>query len=77
MKRDTYGRFSKVQNIEIPLPSPISFIKYAILLLIFLPWIYLMLYKFDFLNQVENGMISLFGEKCQQKCSCPTQNNPY
>ena len=75
MKRDKNGRFSKEQRIEIPMPSPISFIKYILLIIIFLPWIYLMLFKFNFLNELQNWLMFLFGEKCLQKCE--NQNGPY
>ena len=47
MKRDIHGRFSKNDTVEFPLPSISFFTKYFLLLILLLPWIYLVLYRLN------------------------------
>ena len=76
MKRDKNGRFLGTKKIEIAIPFLASFLKYFILLLVFMPWAYLSITKLDLISLTKNALTSLFGPiNCD--CECPTQNNPY
>lgn len=78
MKRDKNGRFLGSKKIEISIPSITSFLKYFILVLIFLPWAYLSISKFDLLSVTKNALTSLFGPiNCDCECECPSHNSPY
>ena len=75
--RGKNGRFIKsIKNpsIEINFPTPQSLLKYFILLIIFLPWIYLSFFKFDLTSILENAFGKLFGPN---DCSCPSPKNEY
>ena len=74
MKRGKNGRFIKHPNIEFNLPTPYGIFKYSILLFIFLPWIYLSIFKFNIISTLENAFDSLFGPR---DCSCPSPKNDY
>ena len=70
MKREKNGRFKKNPKFEIEFPSPKSIIKYLFILIIFLPWIYLMIFKYDIAHMLEIGLSKLFDlemQECQQK----------
>ena len=54
MKRAKNGRFIKNPNIQFDFPEPYAILKYIILLVVFLPWIYLSFYKLDALSTFEN-----------------------
>lgn len=73
MNRGKNGRFIKNPNIEINLPTPYGLFKYSLILLIFLPWIYLTIFKFDILSVFETAFSGLFG----QRCECPSPKTPY
>ena len=68
MNREKNGRFKKNTKFEIEVPSPISMIKYLFMLIVFLPWIYLMVFKYDIMQFIEDKLSSIFGEK---ECECP------
>ena len=74
--RGKNGRFIKNQKIEFDFPTPYAVLKYISLFIVFLPWIYLAIFKFDAISIFENAFIKLFGPN---NCSCPTpsQNNDY
>ena len=70
MKRDKNGRFKKNPKFEIEFPPPKSIIKYIFILIILLPWIYLMIFKYDIVHMLEIGLSKLFDlemQECQQK----------
>ena len=70
MKRDKNGRFQKSPKFEIEFPSPKSIIKNLFILIILLPWIYLMIFKYDVVHMLEIGLSKLFDlelQECQQK----------
>ena len=69
MNREKNGRFAKKNNIEINIPSIASLVKYSILLILFAPWLYLLI-KFDAKKILENGLSNLFGPG---ECICPNQ----
>jgi len=77
MQREKNGRFKR-KKIEIELPSLSFLIKYSILIAVLLPWIYFLLFKFDILASIQNGLIILFGP-IQESCECPSQSQkaPY
>ena len=60
MKRDKNGRFLSNKKIEIDIPSVSSFLKYLILLFIFLPWAYLSVSKFDLISLAKKALTFLF-----------------
>ena len=74
MKRAKNGRFIKNPNIQFDFPEPYAILKYIILLVVFLPWIYFSFYKFDALSTFENFLNRLFGPN---ECTCPNSNKPY
>ncbi len=76
MLRDKNGRFSKNQKVEIDIPSISVMLKYFIILFILAPWVYLILYKFDIKEIIENGFSKLFGP-IDCSCSCPSPDKPY
>ena len=70
MKRDKNGRFKKNPKLEIEFPSPKSIFKYLFILIILLPWIYLMIFKYDITHLLEIDLSKLFDlemQECQQK----------
>ena len=58
--RDKRGRFSKVDKLEIPIPSYIALLKYSILLFILLPWFYILTFRFEIFRAIEELMEYLF-----------------
>ena len=44
------------------------------MLIVFLPWIYLMVFKYDIMQFIEDKLSSIFGEK---ECECPKTKTPY
>ena len=78
MKRDKNGRFLSNKKIEITIPSIGTFLKYSIMILIFLPWVYLSISKLDLISVIQKALASLFGPiDCECDCECPSQKNPY
>ena len=78
MKRDKNGRFLGTKKIEIAIPSLSSFLKYFLLVIVFLPWAYLSITKLDLISFTKNALTSLFGPiNCDCECECPTHKNPY
>ena len=78
MKRDKNGRFLGTKKNETTIPSLSSFLKYFLLLIVFLPWAYLSITKLDLISFTKNALTSLFGPiKCDCECECPTHKNPY
>ncbi len=78
MKRDKNGRFLSNKKIEITIPSIGTFLKYLIMMLIFLPWVYLSISKLDLISLIQKTLASLFGPiDCECDCECPSQKNPY
>ena len=69
--RGKNGRFTKNPTVEIDIPTPNAILKYIILFIVFLPWIYLSIFKFDAIANLENVFAKLFGPK---ECICPTQS---
>ena len=68
MKRYKSGRFKMNPKFEIL--SHKSIIKYIFILIILLPWIYLMIFKYDIAHMLEIGLSKLFDlemQECQQK----------
>lgn len=74
MNRGKNGRFIKNPNIKFDLPTPYGIFKFSLLLVIFLPWIYLTVFKFDIFSALEKTFDLLFGPT---QCSCPSQKTPY
>ena len=58
--RDKRGRFSKVDKLEIPIPSIGVVLKYAILLFLLLPWLYIITFRFEFFRMIGEIMEYLF-----------------
>lgn len=58
--RDKKGRFSKVDKLEIQVPSLFLLFKYSIVFLVLLPWIYILAFRFEILKTVEDLMEYLF-----------------
>ena len=78
MKRDKNGRFLTNKKIEIIIPSIGTFLKYFIMMLIFLPWVYLSISKLDLISVIQKALTSLFGPiDCECDCECPSQKTPY
>lgn len=84
MKRDKNGRFLGAKKIEITIPSIASFLKYLVLIFIFLPWAYLSISKLDLISLTKKLLASLFGPiNCECECDCSdpiqgqNQKNPY
>ena len=72
--------FWLIKKIEISIPSVSSFLKYLILVFIFLPWACLSVPKFDLISLVKKALTFLFGPiNCE--CDCPnpipSQKTPY
>ena len=67
MLRDKNGRFAKNTKVEIDIPSLTGILKYLIICFILGPWIYLIIYKFDIKEVIENGFSRLFGPV---ECTC-------
>lgn len=74
--RGKNGRFTKNPKIEFDFPTPYAMLKYLALFFVFLPWIYLMIFKFDIFAIFEQFFVKLFGPN---NCSCqtPSQENDY
>ena len=68
MNRDGNGRFIKKYQIEISIPSPIALCKTLILIIIFLPWIYIIFYRFDVLRFFEELFSFMMGAKEFSQC---------
>ena len=67
MIREKNGRFAKNTKVEIDIPSLSGILKYFIICFVLAPLIYLILYKFDIKEIIENGFSRLFGPV---ECSC-------
>ena len=74
MHREKNGRFKKNPKLEIEFPSIKSMIKYLFIFIVLLPWIYLMVFKFDLMEFIEEYLSSIFGSK---ECECPKPKTPY
>ena len=72
MNRDSHGRFSKNRSIQFDLPTLSAILKYAFLILIFSPWLYTIIYKFDLISILETSFDLMFGPK-----ECQTKKEPY
>jgi len=78
MKRDKNGRFLRNKKIEIAIPSIGTFLKYFILILIFLPWVYLAISKLDLISVTKFALTSLFGPiEYDFTCENPSPKTPY
>ena len=78
MKRDKNGRFLSNRKIEIIIPSIGTFLKYFIIMLIFLPWVYLSISKLYLISVIQKEFASLFGPiDCEYDCECPSRKIPY
>ena len=66
--------FMKNTNIEITLPTPYSILKYSILLIVLLPWVYLSFFKYDIISIFQNAFDSLFDFN---QFTCPNPKNEY
>lgn len=73
MLREKNGRFAKNTKVEIDIPSLSSIIKFFMICFILAPWFYLILYKADIKELVENAFAKLFGPV---ECTCPRET-PY
>ena len=72
--------FWLIKKIEISIPSVSSFLKYLILVFIFLPWAYLSVSKFDLISLTKKSLSFLFGPiNCECECPnpIPSQKTPY
>ena len=74
--RGKNGRFIKNPTIEFAFPTPYAIIKYFTLFFVFLPWIYLMIFKFDIITIFENAFVRLFGPY-NFSCKTPSQDSDY
>ena len=78
MKRDKNGRFLSNKTKEITIPSIGNFLKYFIMMLIILPWVYLSISKLDPISVIQKALASLFGPiDCECDCESPSPKNPY
>ncbi|KWW26393.1 MAG: hypothetical protein AUK63_2646 [bacterium P3] len=76
--RDKNGRYiKKQQNIIIDMPSISSLIKYSIIIFIFAPWIYILVYKFDLFSIIEEVLSYLFGPKIIGSPGSNSKETPY
>ena len=73
--RDKNGRFAKKTDIIINIPSFFSLIKYFIIIIIFAPWLHLLIFKFDTISIIEDTLSYLFGSNDVTNCKCP--ETPY
>lgn len=69
MIRGKNGRFSKKKNIEIPISSPFSVIKSLLVVIIFLPWLYILIFRFEISKIVEEIFFFLLGD---DEKNCPS-----
>lgn len=72
MNRDSHGRFSKNRSIQFDLPTLSAIFKYAFLVIIFSPWIYTIIYKFEIIGLIAETFDIIFGPK-----ECQTKKDPY
>ena len=79
MQRDKNGRYDKKVftqhgSIEIPIPSLLSVLKLILLSLIFLPWLYIVFFRFDPAKYFEALFVYLF-EPIEKKTFECNENN--
>ena len=79
MQRDKNGRFVKKVftqhgSIEIPIPSLLSVLKLIFLGLIFLPWLYILFFRFDPSKYFEALFVYLF-KPIEKKTFKSKENN--
>lgn len=74
MQREKNGRFKKNPKLEIEFPSVKSIIKYLFIFIVLLPWVYLMIFKYDIMQFIEENLSFIFGSK---ECECPKPKTPY
>ena len=74
MQREKNGRFKKNPKLEIEFPSVKSLIKYLFIFIVLLPWIYLMVFRYDIMQIFEENLSLIFGSK---ECVCPKPKTPY
>lgn len=65
--RDKRGRFLKNDKLEIPIPSIFTILKYSMFLIILLPRLYVLAFRFEILKVIEEVMEYLF--------NIPKENN--
>ena len=61
MKRDSNGRFTKKDTIEFPIPSVTFIIKYFLMIIVLMPWIYFGIYKLNIWMLFEKALFFIFG----------------
>ena len=76
MRRDKNGRFMKTRSLQIPIPSIFSIIKALIFLIIFLPWCYIILFRFDIPKILEIIFAYLLGIGNRNQCE-KADKTPY
>ena len=72
MQREKNGRFKKNPKLEIEFPSVKSLIKYLFIFIVLLPLIYLMVFRYDIMQIIEENLSLIFGSK---ECVCPKAKN--
>ena len=74
MQREKNGRFKKNPKLEIEFPSVKSLIKYLFIFIVLLPLIYLMVFRYDIMQIIEENLSLIFGS---EECVCPKPKTPY
>ena len=61
-KRNELGQYIRNNDFDfsIRFPSPLKLIKYLMMILIVSPWLFILLYKLNFMDLVQKTMENLF-----------------
>ena len=75
--RGKSGRFISQKSLEIQIPSFSLLLKYVSLFFIILPWIYIMVYKYEIGSIFEEKLSIIFGPSSFDCPPCKCDKNPY
>lgn len=75
--RDSKGRYTKSKKIEIPLPSIQNILTSTRLLFLLLPWIYVLISRFNSIGLISDFLNFLFHNENDGNANEKTNKMPY